>query len=320
MSIIGKLLSSVSSIKNNFLSYIKPANNTDKELQVMTYKQNLKPYITPNKMHGNKKLPGTNSFDFAIICYCPQPKIFDQYKVFDKQWVLNEQGINVENQTRYFIHSHPMHVIFCSCTNSKGKKKDFIVISEVYGVAMSTTTVEELVFYGITDIIGIGFVGAFDNNLKIGDNVCAKSALIEDGLKSTEKYSKPNINFDPELITKNLVTIWCTNTLYQEYHHDVVRAINMKCSVVNMDTSHLYLTAKQLDCFVSYYATVSDVIDIEDNKDNKNNKDTEGDDLDSNDMKEAKEWTNELDSSVNGEDSIVLKNQTRLIQNLLELY
>jgi purine-nucleoside phosphorylase len=305
MSIISKV---VSSLKNNLISYFNPSiENQNRELQSM------KPYITPAKMHGNKRLP--LDCDFAIICYCPQPKIFDQYKVFETSWMSDSNGMNVENKTRYFIHSHPMHVIFCSYTNTKGKRKDFIVISEVYGVAMSTTTIEELVFYGIDDIIGVGFVGAFDHDLKIGDNIYAKKALIEEGLKSTEIYISPYIYFDPELITSKWVTVWCTNTLYQEYHHDILKAIEKGCSVVNMDTSHFYLTTKQLDCVASYYATVSDVINIK-----QDNEEKDEDDLNSDDMKEAKEWTNELDLSVNGEESIVLKNQSILIQNLLEQY
>ncbi len=54
----------------------------------------------------------------------------------------------------------------------------FIVISEVYGFEVGSTTVEEVLYYGIRDIIGIGYVGAF-NGAAIGQRFIATAAMSD---------------------------------------------------------------------------------------------------------------------------------------------
>ena len=209
------------------------------------------PYITPRKLLGDKSLPeAVASCKLAFVCYCPMPFIFDRYK------------LNIRLDDRYFIHSHNSHVMFCDYLGSK-----FIVIAEVYGGPMSVTTVEELKHYGIKTIIGIGFVGSLTSRLPTGRIIVAEKALVEPG--TTPHYCKNTDIVGPTLQLKmggfSQEYVWTTNALYREYKEDVETALKFGCSVVNMDTSHLYAACKMLDIACEYYAVVSDVIGNDDN-------------------------------------------------------
>ncbi|BCS82664.1 putative purine phosphorylase [Cotonvirus japonicus] len=250
-----------------------------------------KPYITPKKLLGKSQLP--IDVDLAFICYCPQPIIFDKYK------------LNVEFNNRLFIHTHNSHVMFCEYENIK-----FIVVSEVYGGPVSVTTAEELKFYGINTIIGIGFVGSFSSDIETGTIITAERSRIERG--TTPHYTIKNyyVTPNPEMLSKfqgigTKTCVWTTNALYREYQSNIVNAINDGCQVVNMDTSHLYAACDLLDIKCVYFATVSDYINIDGSE-------TEPESI-SNDK-----WTNDLIQAINDSESIVIKSQTILIESLLK--
>lgn len=235
------------------------------------------PKITPAKLLGNRSLPV--KCEAAFICYCPMPSIFEQY------------DMNITLQDRYFIHSHNSHVKICKYNNV-----NFIVVAEVYGGPMSVTTVEELKYYNIQKIIGLGFVGALKPELNIGTEIVADKALIEMG--TTPHYhnimdhhveSSMKLNLD---IIQN-VCVWTTNALYREYSCDIRFVLEMGCSVVNMDTSHLYAACKMLDIPCEYYAIVSDILDIKDS------------------------WDNSLTEAINNDESVVIKQQSSLISRIL---
>ena len=217
-------------------------------------KENEKYYITPSKMHGNKKFP--MRCDFAFICYCPMPKIFKQYE-------------SMHQDIRYFVHSHPMHVMFC--TNNS---YNFVVVAEIYGGPMSVTTVEELHHYGVRKIIGIGFVGSFDPDLMIGDNLAAIHAMTESipasafyyqsdimGIADVSDlfYERQNyhvfpmglmsIDYGNDDVKIKHGKVWTTNGLYRETKKQVERAIRLDNNCVNMDTSLSLSTpsGRQLD-------------------------------------------------------------------------
>jgi len=207
-------------------------------------------YITPQKLHLNKKLQ--YDCDFAFICFCPFPGIFKKYEI----------KVSDKNQSRYFVHSHPSNVTFCENNSYK-----FIVISEVYGGPVSVSIVEELYFYGIRKVIGIGFVGSMSH--PIGTNIIAEKSLIE---KGTTPHYLNDLNIKFVFRTNDLldllpnitpVTVWTTNGFYRERKCDVQEAIDLGCEVVNMDTSHLYASASSLGMNVTYYATVTDMLEDE---------------------------------------------------------
>jgi purine-nucleoside phosphorylase len=80
---------------------------------------------------------------------------------------------------------------------------------------------------------------------------------------------------------------------YREYSEEIIFALNMGCSVVNMDTSHLYAACKLLDIECEYYAVVSDSINHD-------------------------SWDNSLEKAINSKDSIVTEYQTNLIKLILD--
>lgn len=200
-------------------------------------------YLTPAKLHGTKRLP--IQCEFAIINYCPVPTIFDEY------------DLKLNCDIRYFIHSHPMHVKFCCY-----KGYNFVTISEVYGGPMSVTTVEELNFYGIRIIYGIGYVGllpSFSHTYAIGDNLYAKQAFT--AANTTHHYDHPNPSASlPEFAGLVSHTIWTTDEFYQETPDKVSHAEAHGCTVVNMDTAHFYAACQKLSLLGVYCATISDVL------------------------------------------------------------
>mgnify|MGYP006057099035 CR=1 FL=1 len=113
-------------------------------------------HTTPRKLLGDQKLPIT--CNLAFVCYCPMPTIFEQY-IIDVDTTVD----------RYFIHTHNNHVKFCRYHDTT-----FVVVAEVYGGPVSVTTVEELNFYGIKTIIGLGFVGSLTFDLPTGSLIVAK--------------------------------------------------------------------------------------------------------------------------------------------------
>ncbi len=243
-------------------------------------------YITPIKFHAkDKKFP--IRIDFAFICYCPLPDIFKKYEV-------------EISSIRFFVHTHQFHVMFCSHNSY-----NFVVVSEVYagpvsvvyggpvsevyGGPVSLTTVEEL--------FHCGFVCSFDDNLKIGNNIFVRKALVEMG--TTPHY------MDTKISDNNCITypsgsdsldlphgsVWTTNAFYQETEDDVIYAKQKACNVVNMDTSHLYAACNKFNINCVYYATVSDIL--------------------------SDTWDNALHQAISEENSIVLNNKNDLISMLI---
>lgn len=258
------------------------------------------PYITPNKLLGDKCLP--LDCKLAFICYCPMPIGFNKFK------------INIKLNDRYFVHIHNSHIDFCQYNNI-----NFIVIAEVYGGPVSATTVEELKYYGIETIIGIGFVCSLKQSLSPGTLIVADNTLNESDTiphyldkqatngkvsgtnnsnRENDLYVKPAIIFNEERTDSifQSVCVWTTNALYREYKDDVIYALEMGCSVVNIDTSHLYAVCNCLNIRCRYYAVVSDVI-VEDTNDT---------------------WTNDLTKALNDDNSNVIISQSNMILHLLD--
>ncbi|AGC02339.1 Purine phosphorylase family 1 protein [Acanthamoeba polyphaga moumouvirus] len=246
------------------------------------------PYITPEKLLSKSRLP--IEVDVAFICFCPMPSLFEKFK------------IDVEFKNRLFLHTHNLHILFGQYHDYK-----FIVISEVYGGPIGVTTVEELKYYGIKKIIGLGFVGSFDNNIKTGNIVFAEKSLIELGttphyLTIKDDYTFPSLDLNIDCVK---TCIWTTNALYREYRDDILFAMGKGCTVVNMDTSHLYASCQLLNIPCAYYAIVSDVINI-------NSK------LSDFEEKPENSWDNDLTATINGNLSPVSQSMSKLVESLLD--
>lgn len=239
----------------------------------------MHPYITPSKLLAGKHLPV--QCDIAIICLCPMPKYLEQFKT------------DTQTDERLFVQLHPIHVTFCQHNDI-----NFIVCSEVYGGPVCASTIEELHYYGVKCIIGIGFVGSIDDKFNIGDIVQATNTLSEKGT-TPHYYDAEFINGDENIIRifdglTTPATIWTTNVIYREYEHDVQEAKNKGCHVVNMDTSHLFAVCILLDMTFGYFATVSDKL--------VNNDDTNANTTNDN------EWKNGLTTLVENENNYEAQN------------
>ena len=128
----------------------------------------------------------------------------------------------------------------------------FVVIFECYGEPVIVSTIEELSFYGIENIIGIGYVGSFDDELILGSQILASSSLYDKIIT----YPSLELNIE-NIYVKN---VWTTNIIYREYQKDIDEAMLHKCTLVNMDTSHLYTFCSLLNIKCIYYAIVSDIL------------------------------------------------------------
>lgn len=205
-------------------------------------------YITPKKILKDKKLPIV--CDIAIVCFCPMPKYFEQFKMAD-------------TEERLFLMLHSHHIMFC-----KHNDINFIVLAEVYGGPVAVSIVEELHYYGITCILSLGYVGSFTDNLNIGTNIKCIKTLAEEG--TTPHYSIQKVIETDEYLG-NMFTdfteamVWTTNALYREFKVEVDNAKLYGCHCVNMDTSHLFASCNVLGMMHVYFATVTDVLSEVDN-------------------------------------------------------
>ncbi len=224
--------------------------------EVIVLHMSLKPHLTPKKLFGNNKLPNHwAEAKVAFICFTPLPTGFQSY-------------IKEVAQERYFLHSPNAEVHLCQYQETA-----FITISEVYGFAVGTTTVEELIHYGIDYIIGIGYAGAF-NGAKVGQKFVAKDTMSDlpiathYGIDAFE-LSKVNIGFY-NTIKANLddswghYRVWNGNSLYREYSDTIQLMTSKGCDVVNMDTLSVYAASKvcaeelKRDIRFIYVGTVTD--------------------------------------------------------------
>ncbi|MEM7345042.1 MAG: hypothetical protein AAF485_12430 [Chloroflexota bacterium] len=119
------------------------------------------PHLTPEKLLGANVLPSNwAASEVAFVCFTPFPNSFKKY--------VEQQATD-----RYFLHSPNSEVRLCRFDGTP-----FIVVSEVYGFAVGSTTVEELVHHGINYIIAVGYAGAF-NGAPVGQPFIAKDTLAD---------------------------------------------------------------------------------------------------------------------------------------------
>lgn len=197
------------------------------------------PYLTPQRLLNDRRLPSQwLAARVAFVCFTPFPPAFEPYVV-------------EVASTRYFIHSPVGEVRLCCYSGIY-----FIVISEVYGFEVGSTTVEELVYYGIHDIIGIGYAGAF-NGAPMGQWFIVKAAMSDIPLAKhygVEEYQPiaPDREMYARVRTIAAATgstweewmVWCTNSIYREYPGTVADMKARGCSIVNMDTVAIYAVAR----------------------------------------------------------------------------
>ena len=196
------------------------------------------PHLTPAKLLRSNQLPPEwAAAKSALICFTPFPNGLRPYVVETAP-------------ERFFLHSPNSEVHLC-----RFQDISFIVISEVYGFAVGSTTVEELVYYGIDTILGVGYVGAF-NGASVGQRFVATSTISD--LPLAKHYGADAFEHrEPSpklaaLLTKcaaddevawGRYTVWNGNSLYRETPELVQQMKDYGCDVVNMDTLSVYAVA-----------------------------------------------------------------------------
>lgn len=216
-------------------------------------------HLTPKKLLKNNIFPGKwKEAKTAFVCFTPFPNGFKKYVIESAK-------------ERYFLHSPNSEVKLCEFEGIS-----FIVISEVYGFSVGATTVEELVYYGIDRIIGIGYVGAF-NGAQIGESIIARNTLSDlpiakhYGVNELElAYPTSRLYQYLKMLIKNDTkkwgdySVWTSNSLYRETSTLVEKIKEVNCDVVNMDTLSIYSVGtlcneeNEKDIEFIYVGTVTD--------------------------------------------------------------
>jgi uridine phosphorylase len=193
------------------------------------------PHLTPGKLLGSTILPPAwAAAEVAFVCFTPFPNGLKEYVVESAS-------------ERYFLHTPNAEVRLCRFDGIP-----FIVVSEVYGFAVGSTTIEELVHYGIRHIIGVGYVGAF-NGAPVGQRFVATATMSDLPLAAhygvdayvrcqpTRELSElMDACIKRDSVGWGRYTVWNGNSLYRESPQIVQHMQEQGCDVVNMDTLSVY--------------------------------------------------------------------------------
>jgi uridine phosphorylase len=213
------------------------------------------PHLTPARLVGPKF--GLNPFGglkVALVGYCPRPRNLDKY-----------QPRSTTDQ--YFIHVPPANVQIC-----RYRAEEFLSISHVYGGPVSSALIEELAYYGITDVLAYGLAGGLGTKpLKMGDFYIVEKALALDG--TTPHYTREKLIASDEFLNGKIkelarrtgfpdmtpVQAMTADAIYREYDEDLNAARENGCDIVNCDSSHLFAVSREAGIRATECGVVSDV-------------------------------------------------------------
>ena len=216
-------------------------DNTRLKIELVTReKDRLKPHLTPENLVG-QRFPSTIFGDtkIALVGYCPPPSILANYNP-------------VPTHDQYFIHVSPASV---SKLTYRGIQ--FLSLVHVYGGPVSSSTVEELAYYGFDYILAYGLAGGLGTkHLNMGDFYLVEQALVADG--TTPHYTdEAVVNCDLGLKTmvqerangtalEPIVPVQAItgDAIYREDDTFIDGARAQGCDVVNLDSSHLFAAAQ----------------------------------------------------------------------------
>lgn len=194
-------------------------------------------HLTPKSLVGERF--GADVFGgirIALVGYCPPPKALDDYapeRVTDQ----------------HFIHVSPDSV---RILNHNGRR--MLSLAHVYGGPVSSATVEELAYYGITHILAYGLAGALGTKgLAMGDFYLVETALAADG--TTPHYTGDKIVSADSGLRDVVLKNWTGSALtpvraatgdaiYRESDTMLDGFRAQGCDVVNLDSAHLYAVAR----------------------------------------------------------------------------
>ena len=194
------------------------------------------PHLVPENLVG-KRFPRDTFGEckISVIGYCPPARVLDKYGP-------------VATSDQYFIHVSPHSVKRCTFG-----VLEFLSLEHVYGGPVSSSTVEELAYYGIDYILAYGLAGGLGTQgLAMGDFYLIDEAWVADG--TTPHYTgESTVSCDAglrEMIMElpkpsgldkiTQVRAFTGDAIYREdqVYPDTARARG--CDIVNPGTSHLY--------------------------------------------------------------------------------
>ncbi|PHY22838.1 hypothetical protein [Caulobacter sp. BP25] len=196
------------------------------------------PHLTPQSLVGRRFPPDVfGDVKVALVGYCPPPSALARY-----------QPERVEGQ--HFIHVSPDSVRLLS----HGGRK-FLSLAHVYGGPVSSSTAEELAYYGIELVLAYGLAGGLGTgDLGMGDFYLAEDTLAADG--TTPHYTGARILRADQALVDAALELWPGPTslkpvrvatgdaIYREYD-PMLEAYRLEgCDIVNLDCAHLYAAAR----------------------------------------------------------------------------
>jgi uridine phosphorylase len=196
------------------------------------------PHLTPQTLVGRRFAPDVfGDVKVALVGYCPPPSVLDRY--------------SPERVTdQHFIHVSPDSVRLLT---HQGRR--FLSLAHVYGGPVSSSTVEELAYYGIEFVLAYGLAGGLGTgDLGMGDYYLAEDTLAADG--ATPHYTGARLlRADQDLINAALslwpgqaplrpVRVATGDAIYREYDALLEHYRLEGCDLVNLDCAHLYAAAR----------------------------------------------------------------------------
>ena len=213
------------------------------------------PHLTPARLVGQRFGPRPfGNITVALVGYCPRPRSLDHY-----------QPRTTTDQ--YFIHIPPASVEIC-----RYGEAEFLSIPHVYGGPVSAALIEELAYYGITDVLAYGLAGGLGRTpQKMGDFYIIERALALDG--TTPHYTLEKVIPSDEGLNAmiksrakhtgfpNLMPVQAMtgDAIYREYDEELNAAKASGCDIVNCDSSHLFAVSRSVGVRSTECGVLSDV-------------------------------------------------------------
>lgn len=196
------------------------------------------PHLTPQSLVGRRFPPDIfGDVKVALVGYCPPPSALGRY---DPQ--------RVEGQ--HFIHLSPDSVRIMT-----HGERQFLSLAHVYGGPVSSSTAEELAYYGIELVLAYGLAGGLGTgDLGMGDFYLAEDTLAADG--TTPHYTGARILRADQTLIDTALELWSGRSplhpvrvatgdaIYREYAPTLDYYRLEGCDVVNLDCAHLYAAAQ----------------------------------------------------------------------------
>lgn len=134
------------------------------------------------------------------------------------------------------------------------------------GAPMAVDTLEILKALGVENVISVGLIGSFVDDLDIGEIVVVNKAFVEEGTSlhyyESIDYSVPNTKLFNQLHkyfnTSKVATIVSTDTIYRQTFYKEELWRNKGCVGVDMETSALMSVGQYLKMNVASIMMVSD--------------------------------------------------------------